>query len=146
MARNYHQSKYIPKNPEKYVGDASNIFSRSSWEYKFMIWADTHPSVIKWNSEECIVPYISPVDNRPHRYFVDFTIMVKDTNGNIRKYLVEIKPKAQTLPPKKRKKTKQYLEELKTYAVNQAKWEAASKVCDRSGYTFMVLTEEHLGI
>lgn len=146
MARNYHQGIYVLKNPEKYVGNTTNVTYRSSWEKKVMIWADTHSSVLKWNSEECIIPYLSPVDNKMHRYFVDFTVMIRDRNGNIRKYLVEVKPKAQTLPPKKRKRTKQYIEELQTYAVNQAKWEAATRVCEKSGYTFMILTEEHLGI
>lgn len=144
MARKYHQGTFVPKHPEKYVGDVSKIAYRSSWERKFMGWADSNPNVVYWQSEEVIIPYMSPVDHKPHRYFVDFTIRVRDKNGNLKNYLVEIKPKAQTLPPTARKKTKRYLEEVATYMVNQAKWEQADAWANKRGMQFVVLTEEHL--
>ena len=126
----YHQGYYIPKNPEKYVGDVSNIYYRSGCERKFMKWADTNPAVLKWNNEEMVVPYISPVDMKPHRYFLDFLIMVQTRSGEIKKFAVEIKPLAQTMPPKAPKRqTPRYLTEMATYAVNQAKWEAAESFC-----------------
>jgi hypothetical protein len=74
----FHKRKYTPVNPQKYVGDHSNIIMRSSWETKFAIWCDKNPSVLKWSSEETIVPYISPVDNRYHRYFIDFKIQIRN--------------------------------------------------------------------
>jgi len=145
MARSYHQGSFVPKRPEKYVGDLSKIFYRSSWESKFMHWADSNPSVLKWSSEETIVPYFSTVDQKAHRYFVDFAIMIKKNDGSICKYLVEIKPKAQTVPPKQgKRKTQRYLEELATYSVNQSKWAAAEAYGKKIGMEFVVLTEDHL--
>jgi hypothetical protein len=145
MARNYIQGIYTPKNPEKYAGNLTNIVYRSSWEKKAFIWCDTNPSVLKWVSEEIIIPYISPVDNRQHRYFVDLMIKVRNKNGEIKNYLVEIKPEVQTKPPKDRKrKTKNYLDEHVTYSVNKSKWEAARAWCKSKNLEFVILTEKHL--
>lgn len=144
MARKYIQGYFKPKNPEKYVGDVNNIFYRSSWELKFLNWCDTNPSVLKYANEELIIPYLSPVDNRPHRYFVDFVILVKNRNGDLKKYAVEIKPEHQTEPPKQTRKTKKYLTELATYAVNTAKWKSADAYCKKNNMEFMILTEKHL--
>lgn len=144
--RNYKQGIYTAKNREKYVGNVDNIVYRSSWELQFMKWADLNPNVLKWNSEEMVVGYISPVDNRQHRYFVDFIVMVKTKTGDIRKYAVEIKPEIQTLPPKQKRNKKRLLEESMTYAVNQAKWAAAHQFCQKRGIEFIVLTEKHLKV
>ena len=101
----YHQGKFKPKNPEKYAGKTQDIYYRSGWELKFMKWADLNPAVLKWNSECVIIPYISPVDNRQHRYFVDFAILIEKPDGTRHRYLIEIKPHAQTLPPKRGKRS-----------------------------------------
>lgn len=138
----YHKRKYVPVFPEKYSGDPTNVIMRSSWETRFAIWCDKNPQIIKWNSEETIVPYISPVDGRVHRYFIDFKI--KTVNNKT--YLVEIKPKSQTLPPQGTKRTQKFLAEAKTYMVNQAKWEAATKYAKDRNWEFIVLTEYELGI
>lgn len=138
--------KWHPKNPQKYIGNVDNIVSRSSWETKFLNWCDNNPGVLKYNSEEMIIGYISPKDNKPHRYFVDFVIMVQTRSGEIKKYAVEIKPEAQTIPPKPKRNKKRLLEEQITYAVNQAKWEAADKFCKKIGIEFIVLTEKHLKV
>lgn len=145
MARNYKQGRFTPRHPEKYVGDASNIIYRSSWELKMMKWADMNPDVLKYASEELIIPYVSPVDSRQHRYFVDFLIMVRTRSGEIKKYAVEIKPAAQTVPPTTKNK-KRLLEETMTYAVNQAKWAAADAFCKKKDMEFIVLTEKHLKV
>jgi hypothetical protein len=110
-----------------------------------MNWCDSNPNVLKWNNEELVVPYFSPVDQKLRRYFVDFVIMVKTRTGDMKKYAVEVKPEAQTQPPKQRsKKTNRYLTEMATYAVNQAKWQAADSFCKSKGLEFVVLTEKHL--
>lgn len=110
-----------------------------------MKWADTNPSILKWCSEEIIIPYISPVDGKPHRYFTDFAIIVDRGNGNTQKYLIEIKPEVQTQPPKRGKRTtNKYVESLAIYAVNMSKWQAAEEFCKRNGMSFQVLTEKHL--
>ena len=77
------KSRYRPSNPQKYKGNPNNIVCRSSWERKFCSWCDKNDSIIEWASEEFFIPYVSPVDNRVHRYFPDFFIEVKKTNGRI---------------------------------------------------------------
>lgn len=138
----YHKRKYTPMFPEKYIGNPTNILMRSSWETRFAIWCDKNPQIVKWNSEETVVPYVSPIDNKPHRYFVDFKIQT--ANGTT--YLVEIKPKNQTVPPVGTRKTQRYLTEAKTYVVNQAKWEAATAYAQNRNWKFIVLTEYELGL
>ena len=139
--------KWIPKNPEKYRGNPNNIISRSSYELRFMNWADRSPAVISYSSEETIIPYVCPTDGRAHRYFVDFKIQIKGKDNNIRTYLVEIKPSSQTVPPKpKAQKTKRFLIEAGTYLKNRAKWEAAERYAKDRNWEFIILTEHHLGL
>ena len=143
----YHQGKFNPKHPEKYVGDVSNIVYRSSWEKKCLVYFDNTPSILKYSSEETVIPYVSPVDSRVHRYFVDFTVMFKDRHGVIKRAIVEIKPYAQTIPPvKKSKTTKRFLTEVTTYSVNQAKWRAAEAWAKQNNFQFMILSEKDLGL
>jgi hypothetical protein len=132
---------YTLKNPTKYIGNAHNIWVRSSWELKFYNWCDLNSSILNWSSEEIAIPYLSPKDNNVHRYFVDAMIKVKDKDNNIKVYLVEIKPFKQTLPPKRRN-----INEVLTYGINIAKWEAAKKLCDKKGWEFKIFTEKELGI
>lgn len=142
-----YSGRFIPKNPKKYVGDANNIIYRSSWECKVMSWLDQNDSIISWASEECIVPYVSPVDGRPHRYFPDFIVKVKTKTGTFKTMMLEVKPKKQTIQPEPRKRvTKQYITEVTTYAVNQAKWKAATEFCLDRGWEFKLVTEDHLGL
>lgn len=138
----YHKRLYRPINPEKYTGDPSNIVMRSSWETKFALWCDKNPDIVKWSSEETVIPYISPIDKKPHRYFVDFKIQTRE--GKI--FLVEIKPEVQTRKPEGTRKTKKFLIEAQTFMVNQAKWMYAKEYAKRRGWEFIVLTEKELGI
>jgi hypothetical protein len=142
-----YSGKFTPKNPQKYIGDPKNIIYRSSWECKVMTWLDNNTDILMWASEELIIPYISPVDNRRHRYFPDFLVKVRTKDGKLKTMLLEVKPKKQTLPPEQRKRiTKQYINEVTTYGVNQAKWKAATEFCLDRGWEFRIITEEHLGI
>ena len=65
-----------------------------------MRYCDRNNNIISWASEEFSIPYVSPVDNRVHRYFPDYLIKVKESTGKIKTYVVEVKPKKQTTPPK----------------------------------------------
>jgi hypothetical protein len=142
-----YSGRFTPKNPQKYVGDANNIIYRSSWECKVMSWLDRNDSIVSWASEELIIPYISPVDGRKHRYFPDFVVKVKTRDGLLKTMILEVKPKKQTQRPEQRKRvTKQYINEVTTWGVNQAKWKAATEFCLDRGWEFKLLTEEHLGI
>jgi len=143
----FHKRKYNPIHPEKYSGDPTNIVMRSSWETKFAIWCDHNPSILKWSSEETVIPYRCPVRNNLHRYFVDFKIKTRTKDGKIVTYLVEIKPSKQTIPPEfKGRRTKRFLEESRTFVINQAKWKAAERWAADRDYKFIVLTEKELGI
>lgn len=142
-----YSGRFSPKNPKKYEGNPTNIFFRSLWELKFMKWCDDNPNVIQWSSEEIIIPYISPVDNKYHRYFPDIKMKTKDAKGNVKTTIVEIKPLSQTQPPKKKKRvTKKYINEVMTYSVNQAKFLAAAEFCENRGWDFKIITEVELNI
>jgi len=143
----YHQGKFHPQNPQKYKGDVNNIIYRSSWELKFMQWCDRNENILEYGSEEFWIPYLSPADNRIHRYFPDFIIKIKENSGKTKTYVVEVKPQRQTMPPKQKSRvTKSYLYEVQTYAVNQAKWKAADEWCKDHLLEFKVITEDELGI
>jgi hypothetical protein len=143
----YHKRRYKPIFPEKYEGDPTNIVMRSSWETRFALWCDRNPAVVKWSSEETIIPYRCQTDNKLHRYFVDFRIKVKQTDGSLKTYIIEIKPDAQTRPPEfPGRKTKKFMTEAFTFVKNQSKWKAAEQWCLDRGYEFKILTERELGI
>ena len=112
-----------------------------------MVYCDLNENILEWGSEEIAIPYRSPIDNKVHRYFPDFYVKLKETTGKIKKYIIEVKPKKQLKPPKKPKRqTKGYLYEMKTYAVNQAKWKAAKEFCEDRRIEFKIITEVELGI
>ena len=136
-----YKGKFRPSNRQKYKGDITNIIYRSLWERNFMRYCDENKDIVEWGSEELIVPYISPLDNKQHRYFPDFYIKTK--NGD--KFMVEIKPKKFTKPPRPKKRiTKAYIHETKEWHRNQAKWKAARNVCEKLGWKFQIITEDHL--
>ena len=112
-----------------------------------MSWLDRNDSILSWASEELVIPYVSPVDNRVHRYFPDFLVKVKTKDGKTKTMIIEVKPKKQTVEPIKRKRvTKQFLNEVATYVVNQAKWKSAREFCLDRGWEFTLMTEDHIGI
>lgn len=142
-----YKGKFQPSFPDKYKGDPTNIIYRSLWERKFMVYCDKNENVLEWGSEEIVLPYRSPVDGKIHRYFPDFYVKVKESTGNIKKYLIEVKPKKQTVKPKvPKRQTKAYLREVYEYAKNMAKWESAKEYCKDRNWEFKILTEDQLGI
>ncbi len=137
---------FRPKNPSKYKGNATNIIYRSNWELRVMKWLDGNPAVIWWASEELPIPYVSPVDNKVHRYFPDFIVRTKRKDGSEQTSIIEVKPYKQTMMPTQKRKTQRYLAEVATYAVNQAKWKAADLFCKEHGWQFQLITEKELGL
>ena len=141
-----YKGKYRVKNYKKYKGDPTGVIYRSLWERKFMKWCDGNPNILEWWSEELAIPYYDPVQKKWRRYFPDFWMKVKEKNGKVESYLVEVKPKRQVEGPKPQKrKTKKYLREVFDYATNQAKWQAAKSYCDDKGMKFKLITEKDLG-
>jgi hypothetical protein len=143
-----YRGKFKPKNPSKYNGDVDKITYRSRWELLFMSDLDKHPDVLQWSSEETVVPYISPIDGKRHRYFPDFIVTKRNhSDGKVVTVMYEIKPKKQCSPPKVQKRiTGRYINEVKNWGVNSAKWAAAEIYCRERGWTFSVITEVDLGI
>ena len=143
-----YSGKYIPINPKKYRGDHSKVIYRSLWERKLMVYCDNNKSVLEWGSEEVIIPYMSPWDGRLHRYFPDFYMKVMQASGVTKKFIIEVKPKYQCQPPTKapKRKTKRWLNEVKTWVINEAKWKSANEFCLDHGMEFKILTEDHLNI
>ena len=154
MATRGLTGRFIPKNPNKYVGDIDAITFRSSWERRMFEFLDNNPNVLAWASEEIPfvkgvddvksftgnILYVKPTDGRVHRYFPDIFAVIQDAQGNVGKYLIEIKPAKETGLQTKRLS----LEDKLTIAVNHAKWSAAKKYCEERGFQFKVLTEHEL--
>ena len=136
-----YKGRYTIKKPEKYAGDPTKVVYRSLWERNAFRWCENNPDVKLWNSEDVVVPYVYSVDKSLHRYYVDLLIQMK--NGKT--YLIEIKPKKETSPPKSpKRKTKRYLNEQLTYIKNTDKWKAADKFAEHNGWKFQVWTEDTL--
>lgn len=134
-----YSGRYKVKNLKKYVGNSANVKYRSLWERQVMRWLDSNPAVVSWNSEEVVIPYRCRTDNKVHRYYMDLYIKFDDG----KKYLIEIKPKTQTQPPKKpSRKTKRYLNEVMAYVKNQSKWETAKVFAENRGMAFEIWTED----
>lgn len=150
VGRRTLQGRFIPLNPQKYRGDAKEIVYRSSWELAVMSRFDKDVRIKWWSSEELVIRYYNPVKEREARYFPDFVIGV--VNGGVERIImIEVKPHAETLPPKppKNRNAKarhRYLTEKATYAVNQAKWAAARELAQRKGYHFQIMTEYEIGL
>jgi hypothetical protein len=141
------KSRYKPSYPKKYKGNPNNIICRSSWERKFCSWCDLNDNILEWASEEFFIPYVSPLDKKIHRYYPDFLVKIKESDGKTKTYVIEIKPKKQTLPPQQKSRiTKSFIYESKTYAVNKAKWKAADEWCKDRLLEFKIITEDNLGI
>ena len=108
-----------------------------------MKYLDDHTQIERWSSEEFCIPYRSPIDRKMHRYFPDF--WVEKSNGE--ELVIEVKPKQHLIPPKKPKRqTVKYLREMKTFAVNQRKFEVAKEYCKNKGMKFQIMTQDELGI
>ena len=144
--RSRYKGKFKIKNSQKYKGNPSNIIYRSLMELRFMKWCDSSEKILQWSSEEVVIPYISPIDNKRHRYFPDF--LIQTAKGW---FLIEVKPQIESRPPKKKlveklnlKKKRRYMKSVRTWVVNEAKWKAAKKVCAVEGWTFEIFTEKQL--
>lgn len=148
---------FTPSNPEKYKGDASSIIFRSSWELSFAKFLDQNPNILEWSSEEIVIPYIKFTDKKVHRYFPDFSVKIKDKNGDIREEIIEIKPRKEwvpamvivesnfkQMPSDKSKNPKTKLHNQITALINASKWAAAIKWCEERNMKFRVIDASEL--
>lgn len=139
MSRRFAQGKFAINNPEKYVGNKMPTY-RSSWEWAFMRFCDTNPSITKWASEAIQIPYKDPFTGRPTVYIPDFFIQYVDKNSKVHVELIEVKPRNQTVLEKVGKNRNNQLQ----WAKNQYKWRAAYEWCAKQGIKFRILNEQDL--
>lgn len=142
------KGKFRPKHPEKYNGDAGNIIYRSSWERIFCNWCDSNDYIIAWQSEEKRIRYYDPVAKKNRTYYPDFYVKYERTDGVIVEELVEVKPQRQIdgPPVNPKRRTRGWLNEVRTYVTNQAKWKAAAEYAENRGWNFRLVAEKNLGL
>ena len=141
MAGKFKQGFYPLRNPEKYVGDPSKIVFRSSWELEMNKFFDNNPNILQWSSEEIAIPYIKPTTGRVHRYFPDYWIKYRNGEGEILQEIIEVKPHVQVHINSKCRITDY---DRLMYAINVAKWEAATQFCKKNNIKFRILTEKEM--
>lgn len=161
----YDQGNYIPKNKEKVLklNEKGGVYYRSSWEKKIMTWLDLNKNIVKWGAECMRIPYqiTTMVEGdlklKSHSYFPDFYYELKRDNGEIKSVVVEVKPQKEyedaLLFEKGQfevqenlnlKKLKNLEYRFKTAQKNSEKWKTMIKWCDKKGYEFIIITEQHL--
>jgi hypothetical protein len=164
--KNYHQGNFIPKNRDKVIklNSQNGVFYRSSWELKIMTWLDANDKIVKWGAECITIPYqMTHFDNgdinvKSHNYYPDFYYEIKGENGFNKKVVAEVKPMKEYLmvvnlqekklempdSSKGLKKLKNFEYDLKMAQKNREKWNTMIKYCDKKGWDFIIITEDHL--
>ncbi len=148
----YRQGYYNLLNPAKYYGDPAKIIFRSSYERKFATYCDVTEKIVTWSSEPVAIPYVSPIDQSVKPYNVDFYVKVRKADGSFKEFLVEVKPQRQLSQPSvpkgnaNEKRMQAYVDQMKTYLINLAKFNAARNYCHGRGWDFIVVTENFLSI
>ena len=158
------QGYYIVQNPQKYVGNASLVIYRSSWEHAFCKWCDFSASILRWSSEPIKIPYYDRVSkleeckrqgldpNNPKNWIIknyntDFWIEIDKGDGEVQKMFVEIKPSGKLkkpIPPPDNANLKQirkFNADAKEYLINEAKFAALNAWAEKNNAKFYVFTE-----
>lgn len=163
--KNYHQGNYIPIHKDKVykLNNEGGLYYRSGLERKFMIWLDNNERILIWGCENLEIPYeMTHFENgdvkiKRHRYYPDFYYKIKESDGSIKDVVVEVKPQKEyemvlllnegklNVPESGIKKLKNFEYSLKTAYKNKSKWETMIKWCNMKGYSFIIVTEKHLG-
>lgn len=140
--KQFKKGIYYVKNPHKYMNKNGLPFCRSSWEYSFCSYLDNSPKVVKWASEPFSINYYDTVKHKQRKYFPDFFFTTIKGDS----FLVEVKPKRETVKPRKgkNKSKKTMLYEAETWERNQCKWKSAIRFCEERGFIFKLITEKEL--
>ena len=133
------QGYYEVLNADKYVGKGKPRY-RSGWEFSFMKFCDTNPSVQKWASEAVRIPYRDPLTGKQTVYVPDFFIQYVDKAFKMHVELIEIKPASQSILERVGKSKYNQAQFVK----NQAKWAAATIWCKQQGIKFRIVNENDL--
>jgi hypothetical protein len=133
-----YKTLFKPKNVKKYIGDSNNIVCRSLWERRVCKFLDENKNILKWSSEEIVIPYLSPIDQKIHNYYPDFLVQFND-GSKVKTWLLEVKPSKQLVLKENSSK-----KEKITWIVNTAKWEAAKNYSLKNNMEFKILTEKEI--
>ena len=133
-----YKTKFVPKNPKKYIGSKKELTCRSLWERRVCKFFDESMALKKWSFEEIEIPYVHPIDKKVHRYIPDFLIQLEKNNQS-KSIIVEIKPNKQVNLKESASKNEKIL-----FEINKAKWQAAAKFCEKHGMEFKILTEKEI--
>ncbi len=144
-----YSGSYKLENPLKYIGKGAEPIYKSHYELVMFRWLDTNIKVKRWGYELIEIPYFFPIDSKVHKYQVDIYAEIIDTEGNVSRFLAEIKPNAETKLPaypssKNSSAIRSYNLKKVTFIKNQAKWLAASQFCEQAGMKFKIFTETDL--
>ena len=134
----FAQGPFTIKNPQKYVGKGTPRY-RSGWEHAFMRFCDTNDNVLQWASESLVIPYRHPLTGKMTNYIPDFLITYKTRGNTVIAEVIEIKPKKQSVI-----ESKMSSRDRAVVAINYAKWDAATKWCNRNGLRYRVITEHDM--
>lgn len=154
---NFKQSKVLTESFDGYKGKKKVIELLSSWEFKAVKYLEQLFKLKRidgWSSEENVFEYLYSLDNKMHKYYMDFGIIKGD-----RVIFVEVKPRAETIAPKKPKDFKNdkqqrnYQGRVQTFIKNQDKWNAVTNWCKEQNeilgynkYKFVIWDEYTLSI
>lgn len=142
--KRFRQGYFYPKHLEKFAGKENYAIYRSGLELNYFRILDENPAVVKWGSEEVVVPYY--YNQRWHNYYIDLFVIMKAADGREIKFFIELKPYTQTVEPvyNPRRKKESYVYDCLEWQKNQAKWDAAKKYAEKHGFQFHVLSEKDL--
>lgn len=142
---------YKVKNIDKYLGNVNHVEFKSSWEYKFCVYCDLTPEILKWGCEILVIPYVDRF-SKSRRYIPDFYMECRSLKHSdiLNKFLVEVKPDKETREPVIPKtispsKLKNLEWELNTWHTNKHKWVYAIEWCKSRDIIFRLVTEKQLG-
>jgi hypothetical protein len=143
------QGYFTPHNPEKYKGDLTKIIYRSSWEFKFLEYCDNNEMVVEYASEPVGIPYFNPILKKDSTYWIDCYMATRNLEGEIVKWLIEIKPNKYLTPPEPpnrltEKQTLNYARHAKAYIINSSKFKAAREYAAKNNMRFGIITENFL--
>lgn len=143
------QGYFKPKNPEKYRGDYTQIIYRSGWEFKFFKFCDENPMVLEYASEPVCVDYWNSMSKKQCKYWIDGYMKTINKHGQIREWLIEVKPNKFIHPPKSpqrltERQTYSFVRHAKAYMINTDKFKAAKAYAKAHNMTFGIITENFL--
>ena len=155
----YRQGLYVPRNLNKVIklNSQGGLYYRSGLEQKMMVYLDSNENIIFWGAEHLRVPYVKTewfsesqeFKTTEHGYYPDFYYELKRSDGSVSRVVAEVKPHSETIEPKLQEKPtskqlKNFEYALKMYNKNLSKWKAMIEYCERKGFEFIIITEQHL--